>query len=204
MRYAPNKKGIVYAIDIKHAEHIAEYYREHGLNAVAISSKTPAEERKRIIEIFRNTNDHELSNDLNTNDHELSTNLTTNCHELSSNCRQFKTQNSKLNILITVDLFGEGFDCPDVEFIQLARPTLSLAKYLQQVGRGMRVFEGKKFCLILDNVGLYRLFGLPSDERDWQSMFEGQIAGKGNITQAEEQYGVVAYSIRDERQSRLS
>ena len=65
----------------------------------------------------------------------------------------------------------------------------------------MRVFEGKKFCLILDNVGLYRLFGLPSDERDWQSMFEGQIAGKGNITQAEEQYGVVAYSIRDERQS---
>ena len=204
LRYAPNKKGIVYAIDIKHAEHIAEYYREHGLNAVAISSKTPAEERKRIIEIFRNTNDHELS-----------TNLTTNCHELSSNCRQFKTQNSKiqnrlcrqfktqnskLNILITVDLFGEGFDCPDVEFIQLARPTLSLAKYLQQVGRGMRVFEGKKFCLILDNVGLYRLFGLPSDERDWQSMFEGQIAGKGNITQAEEQYGVVAYSIRDERQ----
>ena len=204
LRYAPNKKGIVYAIDIKHAEHIAEYYREHGLNAVAISSKTPAEERKRIIEIFRNTNCHELS-----------TNLTTNCHELSSNCRQFKTQNSKiqnrlcrqfktqnskLNILITVDLFGEGFDCPDVEFIQLARPTLSLAKYLQQVGRGMRVFEGKKFCLILDNVGLYRLFGLPSDERDWQSMFEGQIAGKGNITQAEEQYGVVAYSIRDERQ----
>ena len=64
----------------------------------------------------------------------------------------------------------------------------------------MRVFEGKKFCLILDNVGLYRLFGLPSDERDWQSMFEGQIAGKGNIKQAEEQYGVVAYSIRDERQ----
>ena len=204
LRYAPNKKGIVYAINIKHAEHIAEYYREHGLNAVAISSKTPAEERKRIIEIFRNTNDHELS-----------TNLTTNCHELSSNCRQFKTQNSKiqnrlcrqfktqnskLKILITVDLFGEGFDCPDVEFIQLARPTLSLAKYLQQVGRGMRVFEGKKFCLILDNVGLYRLFGLPSDERDWQSMFEGQIAGKGNITQAEEQYGVVAYSIRDERQ----
>ena len=101
-------------------------------------------------------------------------------------------------MLVNVDLFGEGFDCPDVEFIQLARPTLSLSKYLQQVGRGMRVFEGKKFCLILDNVGLYRLFGLPSDERDWQTMFEGQIAGKGNITQAEEQYSA-AYSIRDER-----
>ena len=192
LRYAPNKKGIVYAIDIKHAEHIAEYYREHGLNAVAISSKTPAEERKRIIEIFRKTNDHELSNDLNT---QHSTLNTQHCLRQPLNI-----QHSTFNILINVDLFGEGFDCPDVEFIQLARPTLSLAKYLQQVGRGMRVFEGKKFCLILDNVGLYRLFGLPSDERDWQSMFEGQIAGKGNITQAEEQYGVVAYSIRDERQ----
>ena len=79
LRYAPNKKGIVYAIDIKHAEHIAEYYREHGLNAVAISSKTPEEERKRVIEIFRNTNCQEISNDLNTN-----------CHELSSNCHEFK------------------------------------------------------------------------------------------------------------------
>ena len=78
LRYAPNKKGIVYAIDIKHAEHIAEYYREHGLNAVAISSRTPAEERKRIIKIFKNTNCHKLSNDLNTNDHELSMNFTTN------------------------------------------------------------------------------------------------------------------------------
>ena len=225
LRYAPNKKGIVYAIDIKHAEHIAEYYREHGLNAVAISSKTPAEERKRIIEIFRNTNCQEISNDLNTN-----------CHELSSNCHEFKIQNScsgkrlyepsatlntqnstlntqhclrqplniqhsTFNILINVDLFSEGFDCPDVEFIQLARPTLSLAKYLQQVGRGMRVFEGKKYCLILDNVGLYRLFGLPSDDRDWQAMFDGRMAGKGVLNDDADGLYNVAYSIRNEKDS---
>ena len=218
LRYAPNKKGIVYAIDIKHAERIAEYYREHGLNAVAISSKTPKEERKRIIEIFRNTNCLEISNDSNTN-----------CHELSTNCHEFKTQNScsgkrlyepsatlntqhclrqplniqhsTFNILINVDLFGEGFDCPDVEFIQLARPTLSLAKYLQQVGRGMRVFEGKKYCLILDNVGLYRLFGLPSDDRDWQAMFDGRMAGKGVLNDDADGLYNVAYSIRNEKDS---
>ena len=207
MRYAANKKGITYAIDIAHAERIAQYYREHGLNAVAISSKTPPEERKQIIERFKNTNCHEIERDSNTNYHELPT----NCHELSSNCRQFKTQNScsgkrlyepsaKLKILITVDLFGEGFDCPDVEFIQLARPTLSLAKYLQQVGRGMRVFEGKKYCLILDNVGLYRLFGLPSDDRDWQAMFEGRVAGKGILTgEVEGQYNI-AYSVCNEQE----
>ena len=207
MRYAANKKGITYAIDIAHAERIAQYYREHGLNAVAISSKTPPEERKQIIERFKNTNCHEIERDLNTNYHELPT----NCHELSSNCRQFKTQNScsgkrlyepsaKLKILITVDLFGEGFDCPDVEFIQLARPTLSLAKYLQQVGRGMRVFEGKKYCLILDNVGLYRLFGLPSDDRDWQAMFEGRVAGKGILTEEVEGLYNIAYSICNEQE----
>ena len=53
LRYAPDKKGITYAIDIAHAERIAQYYREHGLNAAAISSKTPAEERKNIIERFK-------------------------------------------------------------------------------------------------------------------------------------------------------
>ena len=81
MRYAANKKGITYAIDIAHAERIAQYYREHGLNAVAISSKTPPEERKQIIERFKNTNCHEIERDSNTNYHELPT----NCHELSSN-----------------------------------------------------------------------------------------------------------------------
>ncbi|WP_308230646.1 DEAD/DEAH box helicase [uncultured Prevotella sp.] len=178
IRYAKDKKGIVYAIDIKHAEHIAEYYRERGLNAVAISSKTPAEERKYIIERFRNSNDS-LKN--------------TNCQVLDSPIR----------ILVNVDLFGEGFDCPDVEFIQLARPTLSLSKYLQQVGRGMRVYEGKRYCLILDNVGLYRLFGMPSDDRDWQAMFEGKSAGKGNIASAEERYSV-AYALRDESRCIIS
>ena len=247
LRYAPNKKGIVYAIDIKHAEHIAEYYREHGLNAVAISSKTPAEERKAIIERFKGTNDSLKDTNYSsevTNYHELAMNYVTNdslkgtnCHEFkiqnSKNqnrlCRQFKIQNScsgkrlyepsatlntqhclrqplniqhsTFNILINVDLFGEGFDCPDVEFIQLARPTLSLAKYLQQVGRGMRVFEGKKYCLILDNVGLYRLFGLPSDDRDWQAMFDGRMAGKGVLNDDADGLYNVAYSIRNEKDS---
>lgn len=85
----------------------------------------------------------------------------------------------KIQVLVNVDVFSEGFDCPDVEFIQLARPTLSLAKYLQQVGRGLRKTEDKETCTLIDNVGLYRLFGLPTAFRDWQAMFEGRLAGKG-------------------------
>ena len=146
--YVPGKKGIVYAISIQHAEHIAEFYRENGIKAVAISSKTPLAERQELIERFK----------------------------ASSLLSSLNSTSDEIEVLVSVDLFSEGFDCPDVEFIQLARPTLSLAKYMQMVGRGLRVAAGKDYCVILDNVGLYKRFGLPSVDRDWQSMFEGRTS----------------------------
>uniref|UniRef100_UPI004025C325 DEAD/DEAH box helicase n=1 Tax=Alloprevotella sp. TaxID=1872471 RepID=UPI004025C325 len=164
--FAAGKKGIVYAINIEHAEHIAEYYREQGLAAVAISSKTPKEERRRMIELFK----------------EGSAGDKPYCASLSLTTTVGQDETPKgIQILVNVDLFGEGFDCPDVEFIQLARPTLSLAKYLQMVGRGLRVAKGKECCTLLDNVGLYRLFGLPTTDWDWSAMFLGRQAGKGDI-----------------------
>ena len=164
--FASGKKGIVYAINIEHAEHIAEYYREQGLAAVAISSKTPKEERRRRIELFK----------------EGSAGDKPYCASLSLITTVGQDETPKeIQILVNVDLFGEGFDCPDVEFIQLARPTLSLAKYLQMVGRGLRVAKGKECCTLLDNVGLYRLFGLPTTDWDWSAMFLGRQAGKGDI-----------------------
>ena len=78
-----------------------------------------------------------------------------------------------IDIIVNVDIFSEGFDCPDIEFIQLARPTKSLVKYLQQVGRGLRPTAGKSICLILDNVGLHFQFGLPNSERNWEECFIG-------------------------------
>lgn len=78
-----------------------------------------------------------------------------------------------IDILCNVNIFSEGFDCPDVEFIQLTRPTQSLSMYLQQVGRGFRINEGKEKVLFLDNVGLYNRFGLPSIRRQWNRYFEG-------------------------------
>ena len=134
--YGKNRKGIVYAINISHAQKIMELYQEHGIKVVAIDSKTPALERQADIEAFRN---------------------------------------GDIQVLVNVDIFSEGFDCPDVEFLQLARPTLSLAKYLQMVGRGLRVAKGKKNCVIIDNVGLYRVFGLPSQVWNWKATFEGNL-----------------------------
>lgn len=79
----------------------------------------------------------------------------------------------KIEIICNVNIFSEGFDCPDLEFIQLARPTKSLSMYLQQVGRGLRLAEGKDKLIILDNVGLYNRFGFPSARRHWRRHFEG-------------------------------
>jgi len=83
-----------------------------------------------------------------------------------------------IDVMVNVDIFSEGFDCPEVEFIQLARPTLSLAVYLQQIGRGLRKAKGKKYCVILDNVGLSHTFGTPIRKWKWEQMFRGNA---GNI-----------------------
>ena len=90
-----------------------------------------------------------------------------------------------IDIIVNVDIFSEGFDCPDIEFIQLARPTKSLVKYLQQVGRGLRPTDGKTTCMILDNVGLHFLFGLPDSERDWEESFIGEpkVPGRKKASQ---------------------
>ena len=134
--FGKDRKGIVYAINISHAQKITKLYQENGVKAIAIDSKTPATERLQDIEAFKK---------------------------------------GDIQVLVNVDIFSEGFDCPDVEFVQLARPTLSLAKYLQMVGRGLRVAKGKKNCMIIDNVGLYRVFGLPSQVWNWKATFEGRL-----------------------------
>ena len=148
--YGKDRKGIVYAINISHAQKITKLYQEHGVKAIAIDSKTPAMERQQDIEAFKK---------------------------------------GDIQVLVNVDIFSEGFDCPDVEFVQLARPTLSLAKYLQMVGRGLRVAKGKKNCVIIDNVGLYRVFGLPSQVWNWNAMFEGKLkVGKKKETAKEREF----------------
>lgn len=83
----------------------------------------------------------------------------------------------EIRIFVNCEIAGEGVDVPNVSFIQMARPTLSLNKYLQQVGRGLRPnTDGDIRTVILDNVGMYYLFGLPNEDRDWQTMFRvGQI-----------------------------
>ena len=291
--FGKDRKGIVYAINISHANAIAEFYREHGIAAVAIDSKTPSSLRKELIERFKassNTSQYFSNHPVNSSKitpslftiKEGSTShpdpLSSGAREETAPPRRSEPLRSKvggpskvspdcagwdrlgatclrpaeglgdrlgmsgaskvspdcagwdrltdtclragdglratclrpadgvadglgatclrpadglgaIQVLVNVDIFSEGFDCPDVEFVQLARPTLSLAKYLQMVGRGLRVAKGKKNCVIIDNVGLYRVFGLPSQVWNWNAMFEGKLkVGKRKETPKDREF----------------
>ena len=264
--FGKDRKGIVYAINISHANAIAEFYREHGIAAVAIDSKTPSSLRKELIERFKASSN--TSQNLPFSNHPVNSskitpslftikegstshpdpltlrgeggNRPTRCSEplrskdggpskvspdcagwdrlgatclrpadnvgdrlgatclraadgvgdrLGATCLRAADELAPIQVLVNVDIFSEGFDCPDVEFVQLARPTLSLAKYLQMVGRGLRVAKGKKNCVIIDNVGLYRVFGLPSQVWNWNAMFEGKLkVGKRKETPKDREF----------------
>ena len=276
--YGKDRKGIVYAINISHANAIAEFYREHGIAAVAIDSKTPSSLRKELIERFKASSFSSFSEKQSSGLHHDFSKITpslftikegstshpdpltlrgeggnrpTRCSEplrskdggpskvspdcagwdrltdaclrpadgltatclragdglgatclrpadrladgaadrLGATCLRPADELAPIQVLVNVDIFSEGFDCPDIEFVQLARPTLSLAKYLQMVGRGLRVAKGKKNCVIIDNVGLYRVFGLPSQVWNWNAMFEGKLkVGKRKETPKDREF----------------
>ena len=61
----------------------------------------------------------------------------------------------------------EGFDCPDIGCLVLARPTKSLGLHRQMVGRGLRPAPGKSDVLILDHAGGVFVHGFPDDEIEW-------------------------------------
>ena len=83
----------------------------------------------------------------------------------------------KIQVLSNVQIFTEGFDCPDISVVQLARPTKSLVLYMQMVGRGLRKKTDGSQALILDNAGLWKKHGLVTKPRKWK------LEGVENSTQ---------------------
>jgi superfamily II DNA or RNA helicase len=73
----------------------------------------------------------------------------------------------RIEVVVNVGVLPEGFDCPDVSCIVLARPTKSLGLYRQMIGRGLRPASDKSYCLILDHAGAVYAHGLPEDRIDW-------------------------------------
>ena len=59
----------------------------------------------------------------------------------------------RVNFLFVVDLYNEGVDIPEIDTVLFLRPTESLTVFLQQLGRGLRLFEEKECLTVLDFVG---------------------------------------------------
>jgi len=75
--------------------------------------------------------------------------------------------NGRTTILSNVGIVTEGFDVPEIECVQLTKPTTSLSLYLQMVGRGLRPAQGKEACLILDHADCVFSHGFPEQDRKW-------------------------------------
>lgn len=85
--------------------------------------------------------------------------------ERADTMERFKS--GKIQVLSNCGLFDEGLDIPGLDGVILARPTASLSRFLQMVGRTLRVAEGKENAIVIDLAGNYERHGLPCDRRNW-------------------------------------
>lgn len=85
----------------------------------------------------------------------------------------------EFNYLFVVDIFNEGVDIPDIDTVLFLRPTESLTVFLQQLGRGLRLADGKECLTVLDFVGNAR------PEYDFESKFRALIGKTSSSVQKE-------------------
>ena len=72
-----------------------------------------------------------------------------------------------VQVLTSCDIVSEGTDIPAVACAIMLRPTKSESLYLQQVGRALRIMEGKQHAIILDHAGNVFRHGMPTAARQW-------------------------------------
>ena len=162
LQYVHNKRTVVFCASVKHAEQIAELFREAGILAASVSGGMKQSERKEF---------------------------------------QDKFVDREIQVLCACDLLNEGWDCPEIEVLFMARPTMSKVLYTQQLGRGMRLYEGKESLMVFDFVdnasqynmpqSLHRLFKLKEYKPgqlavapDKQRAAEAELYAKGEKPEA--------------------
>lgn len=122
LQYVRDKRTVVFCVSVKHAEQIAELFREAGIRAASVSGVMKPSERKEF---------------------------------------QDKFVNREIQVLCACHLLNEGWDCPEIEVLFMARPTMSRVLYTQQLGRGMRLYEGKESLMVFDFVDNASQYNMP-------------------------------------------
>lgn len=112
-KHVAGRKAVVFCVNVRHGEAMAELFRHDGVPARSVSGRMPKKERADCLARFHA---------------------------------------GDLRVLCACDILNEGWDCPDVEVLMMARPTLSKVIYLQQLGRGTRTAPGKECLIVFDFV----------------------------------------------------
>ncbi len=113
LEHVPGRKGVAFAVNVRHGQDLAEEFRRSGVAAASVSGRMSNREREQHLKAFAE---------------------------------------GRVQILCACDILNEGWDCPDVEVLLMARPTLSKVLYLQQLGRGTRKLPGKECLIVFDFV----------------------------------------------------
>ncbi len=122
IRYARDKRTVIFCASVKHAYQIADILCAEGIRATAVSGEMKLSERKEF---------------------------------------QNKFVKREIQVLCACDLLNEGWDCPEIEVLFMARPTMSKVLYTQQLGRGMRLFDGKESLMVFDFVDNASQYNMP-------------------------------------------
>ena len=122
LQYVRDKCTVVFCASVRHAEQIAELFRQAGVSAAAVSGGMKPAERREFQDRF---------------------------------------VRREILVLCACDLLNEGWDCPEIEVLFMARPTMSRVLYTQQLGRGMRLFPGKESLMVFDFVDNASQYNMP-------------------------------------------
>ena len=122
LQYVRDKRTVVFCASVRHAEQIAELFRQAGVSAAAVSGGMKPAERREFQDRF---------------------------------------VRREILVLCACDLLNEGWDCPEIEVLFMARPTMSRVLYTQQLGRGTRLFPGKESLMVFDFVDNASQYNMP-------------------------------------------
>jgi DNA repair protein RadD len=153
---------LIFASGVKHAQHIQRVLREiHHVECGFVCGATPDSERDELLARFRGDQPSGL----------------------------FKWD--PLKYLVNVNVLTTGFDAPRIDCVALLRPTLSPGLFYQQVGRGFRLWPGKKNCLVLDFGGNILRHG-PVDQIRIKEESEGSKGGEPPAKECPECLSLIA------------
>lgn len=116
-----------------------------------------------------------------------------------------KFQKGEIKAMCACDLLNEGWDCPETEVLFMARPTMSKVLYTQQLGRGMRLADGKDFLMVFDFVdnasqynmpySLHRLFRLKTYRPGQTVLGKDRAAEEALYEKGEKPVALVDYPV---------